>query len=165
MKLPRRALLLAATASSFPAGYLYLQSDAVPREDMVLLDGSRHTGAHFEGRVTLVNFWATTCSVCVAEMPAMADIFLRYRERGFSLIAVAMQHDPPSRVVHFSQTRALPFAVAIDNTGAVARAWGDVKLTPTSFLVNRHGRVVRRLQGAPDFSELGALIEQTLAKA
>jgi peroxiredoxin len=164
MNLSRRAALLAAAGIGLPAGYLYLQSGSVPDEDMVLLDGSRHTRANFEGRVTLVNFWATSCTVCVAEMPAMADTFLRYRDRGFSLVAVAMQHDAPSRVVHFSQSRGLPFPVAIDNTGAVARAWGDVSLTPTSFLVNQNGRVVRRFQGAPDFAELRALIERTLAK-
>ena len=47
-------------------------------------------------------------------------------------IAVAMAYDPPSYVVNYAQTRKLPFKVAIDNTGAVAKAWGDVQLTPTT---------------------------------
>ena len=48
-------------------------------------------------------------------------------------MAVAMSYDPPSYVVRFAQTRKLPFQVAIDNTGAIAKAWGDVQLTPTSL--------------------------------
>lgn len=164
MKTTRRALLLAAMGAGLPLGYLALQSAAVPVMDMVLLDGSRHKPVDFEGRVTLVNFWATSCSVCVAEMPAMAETYQHFRGRGFSVVAVAMQHDAPSRVVHFVQSRALPFPVAIDNTGAVARAWGDVALTPTSFLVNQSGKVIKRYQGAPNFAELRALIEATLAQ-
>ena len=49
-------------------------------------------------------------------------------------------YDPPSYVVNFTETRKLPFKVAIDNTGAVAKAWGDVKLTPTTYIVNKRGR-------------------------
>lgn len=164
MKMTRRALVLGTLGASLPVSYLLWQSAAVPAVDMVLLDGSRHKPVDFEGRVTLVNFWATSCAVCVAEMPDMVETYQRFRGRGFSVVAVAMQYDAPSRVVHFVQSRKLPFPVAIDNTGAVARAWGDVSLTPTSFLVNRSGRIIKRYQGAPNFAELRALIEASLAQ-
>jgi peroxiredoxin len=65
-----------------------------------------------------------------------------------------MSYDPPSYVVNFAQTRKLPFKVAIDNTGAVAKAWGDVQLTPTTYIVNRRGEIVKRYVGEPDFAEL-----------
>jgi len=58
----------------------------------------------------------------------------------------------------------LPFKVAIDNTGAVARQWGDVKLTPTTFVVDKRGVIVKRFVGTPDFVELNHLIDQLLAK-
>ena len=80
-------------------------------------------------------------------------------------MAVAMSYDPPSYVVNFVQTRQLPFKVAIDNTGAVARAWGGVQLTPTTFLLNKRGEVVKRYVGAPNFSELHQLIEKLLAES
>jgi hypothetical protein len=54
--------------------------------------------------------------------------------------------------------------VAIDNTGAVAQAWGDVKLTPTTFLVNRRGDIVKRFVGEPDFPALQLLIAKLLAE-
>jgi len=55
--------------------------------------------------------------------------------------------------------------VAIDNTGAVAKAWGDVRITPTTYLVNKRGEIVRTYVGAPDFAQLHQLIEQLLAES
>ena len=76
-----------------------------------------------------------------------------------------MKYDPPSAVVHFTQTRDLPFQVAIDNTGQVARQWGDVAVTPTSFLVDQRGLIIKRYVGEPDFAELNQLIERLLPGA
>ncbi len=73
-----------------------------------------------------------------------------------------MQYDPPSYVVNFSETRQLPFKVAIDNTGAIAKAWGDTKLTPTTFIVNKRGEIVKSFVGKPDVPSLHQLIERLL---
>ena len=136
-----------------------------PQSTFVLLDGSSQTTQDLRGRVTLVNFWATSCTTCVAEMPDIVRTYDKYRAQGFETLAVAMSYDPPSYVVNFTETRKLPFKVAIDNTGAVARAWGDVKLTPTTFIVNKRGEIVKSYVGAPDFAELHKLIERLLAEA
>jgi len=113
----------------------------------------------------LVNFWATSCVTCVAEMPELVSTYEKYRSRGYETLAVAMSYDPPSYVVNFAETRKLPFKVAIDNTGAVAKAWGDVRITPTTYLVNKRGEIVRTYVGAPDFAQLHQLIEQLLAES
>jgi peroxiredoxin len=76
-----------------------------------------------------------------------------------------MSYDPPSYVVNFAQSRQLPFKVAIDNTGVLARDWGDIQLTPTTLLVNKHGEIVKRFVGTPNFSELHQLIEKLLAES
>ncbi len=133
-----------------------------PASSFVLLDGSTRTTADFKGRVTLVNFWATTCAVCVAEMPAIRATWEKYHARGYDTVAVAMQYDPPSSVVRYTETRNLPFQVAIDNTGAVATAWGNVRATPTTFVVNKRGEIVKRYVGEPNFAGLHRLIEQLL---
>lgn len=98
-------------------------------------------------------------------MPQIISTFEKYRSKGFDTVAVAMQYDPPSYVINFAQTRQLPFAVAIDNTGAIAQAWGPVQLTPTTFLLNKKGEVVKRYVGEPNFDELHQLIERLLAEA
>jgi peroxiredoxin len=130
-----------------------------------LLDGSKITATQLQGKVVLVNFWATSCTTCVAEMPALIATYNKYKARGFDTVAVAMSYDPPSYVVNFAQTRQLPFKVAIDNTGGVAKAWGDIQLTPTTFLVNKRGEIVKRYVGAPNFAELHQLLEKLLAES
>jgi peroxiredoxin len=155
------AVAIAAAAVFFVAG----GSTAAPESTFVLLDGSKKTTRDLKGRVALVNFWATSCTTCVAEMPKMVSTYDKYKARGYEHVAVAMSYDPPSYVVNFAQTRKLPFSVAIDNTGAVAKAWGDVQLTPTTYLVNRKGEIVKRYVGEPNFAELHQLIEKLLAES
>ncbi|MBN9410528.1 MAG: TlpA family protein disulfide reductase [Burkholderiaceae bacterium] len=155
------AVLVAAVAA-----YILSMGNATaaPPSTFVLLDGSRKTTDDLKGRVTLVNFWATSCTTCVAEMPRIVETHDKYKAQGFGTLAVAMSYDPPSYVVNFAQTRKLPFEVAIDNTGDVARAWGDVQLTPTTYVVNKRGEIVKRYIGEPDFPELHRLIERLLAE-
>ena len=155
------ALVVAAGAAVFVA----TGSSAAPNSTFVLLDGSKKTTADFKGKVTLVNFWATSCTTCVAEMPKMVQTYEQFHGKGYEHVAVAMSYDPPSYVVNYTQSRKLPFKVAIDNTGAVAKAWGEVQLTPTSYLVDKKGQIVKRYVGEPDFNELHALIDKLLAKS
>lgn len=157
----RIALLTAATALAL-AGTGCSSSDPAPPSTFVLLDGSKSTTADLKGKVTLVNFWATTCVSCVKEMPQLAATYDKFKSRGFETVAVAMSYDPPSYVVSFAQSRQLPFKVAIDNTGEVARAWGDIKVTPTTFIVNKNGRIVKRYIGEPDFDALHRLLDKLL---
>ncbi|NIM42835.1 MAG: redoxin family protein [Hydrogenophaga sp.] len=142
-----------------------LNSSAAPQSSFTLLDGSTRSTADLKGKVALINFWATSCTTCVAEMPMLVSTYEKFRGRGYETIAVAMSYDPPTYVVNFAQTRKLPFPVAIDNTGAVATAWGDVKLTPTTFLVNKRGEIVKRFVGKPDFAELHQLIDRLLSES
>ena len=140
-------------------------SQTAPESTFVLLDGSKKSTADFKGKVTLVNFWATSCVTCVAEMPKLIATHQKYAAQGYDTVAVAMSYDPPSYVVNYTETRQLPFKVAIDNTGAVAKAWGDVKLTPTTYLVNKRGEIVKQYVGEPDFAALHQLIEKLLAQS
>ena len=147
--------------------YVYFGEGAqpAPQTQFVLLDGSSKTTQDLRGKVTLVNFWATSCTTCVAEMPEIVATYNKYKDQGYDTLAVAMSYDPPSYVLNFAQSRQLPFQVAIDNTGAVAKAWGDVKLTPTTYIVNKRGEIVKTYIGQPDFAELHQLIEKLLAEA
>jgi peroxiredoxin len=164
----KRSLYLAVAAAVLAvAGAVYLSAGvtAAPASTFVLLDGSQKTTADLKGRVTLVNFWATSCVTCVAEMPKVISTFEKYHAKGFDTIAVAMSYDPPSYVVNYAQTRKLPFSVAIDNTGSIAKAWGEVRLTPTTYVVNKRGEIVKRYVGEPNFAELHQLIESLLSQA
>ncbi len=157
-----KRLSFLAVLLSFALGLAGCGQERAPASSFVLLDGSQLSTADLQGKVTLIYFWATSCTSCVAEMPELVATYDKYKARGYDTLAVAMSYDPPAYVVNFAQSRKLPFKVALDNTGANARAWGDVKLTPTTYLVNKRGEIVKRYLGAPDFAELHRLVEQLL---
>lgn len=115
------------------------------------------------GKVVVVNFWATSCATCVKEMPELVKTYEKYKGQGLDLIAVAMDYDPPNYVLNFAKTRELPFTVALDHTGKVATGFGDVKMTPTTFVIGKDGQIIKRYLGAPDFAAFHQLIERELA--
>jgi peroxiredoxin len=100
----------------------------------------------------------------VAEMPHIVETYNKFRGRGYETVAVAMAYDPPAYVQRFASSRGLPFAVTLDARGEVAQAFGDVKLTPTTFLIDKQGRIVKSYLGAPDFAALDKLISELLAE-
>ena len=153
---------IVAACAVLAGAYFLSSANVAPSSTFVLLDGSQKQTTDLKGRVTLVNFWATSCVTCVAEMPKIIATYEKYKGQGYGTMAVAMSYDPPSYVVNYAQTRKLPFDVAIDNTGAVAKAWGEVGITPTSYLVNKRGEIVKRYVGEPNFTELHQLIEKLL---
>ncbi|HEV7913985.1 MAG TPA: TlpA disulfide reductase family protein, partial [Albitalea sp.] len=102
---------------------------------------------------------------CVHEMPQIASTHEKYKSRGYDTVAVAMSYDPPAAVINFAESRKLPFGVAIDNTGQIAKSFGDIRLTPTSVLINKRGEIVKRYVGEPDFAALHRLVETLLAES
>ncbi len=158
------ALLATAAAVAWLAFGRSVAHESAPAVQYTLLDGQQTSTAQLKGQVVLVNFWATSCTTCVAEMPQIVATHEKYKAKGYQTVAVAMAYDPPAYVANFAQTRKLPFGVAIDNTGAIARGFGDVKLTPTTFLINQRGEIVKRYVGAPEFAARHTRVERLLAE-
>lgn len=163
LPLGRRSMLTALALAAL--GPACSTKQAAPDTRFVLLDGSQTSTQALRGKVFLINFWATSCISCVAEMPKLVQTHQQFQSRGYETVAVAMSYDPPAYVVNFSQSRQLPFKVAIDNTGAVAKAWGDIKITPTTFLVNKRGEIVKQYVGEPDFVAMNQLIDKLLRES
>ena len=168
MKFQRPIGIAIVAAALLVGGLLAFQgvgrAEKIPDVGYTLLDGSRSTTGRLQGKVVLINFWATSCTTCVHEMPQVVSTYEKFKARGYDTLAVAMSYDPPAYVMNYAETRKLPFGVAIDNTGAIARSFGNVQLTPTSVLVNRRGEVVKRFVGEPDFAALHKLVDQLLAE-
>jgi len=169
VKTARYAVAAIVTLAVGVGGYLAFQSvgakEMVPSVGYTLLDGKQSTTDQQRGKVLLVNFWATSCTTCVHEMPQIVATHEKFKGRGFDTLAVAMSYDPPAYVIHFAETRKLPFGVAIDNTGSIAKSFGQVQLTPTSVLINKRGEIVKRYVGEPDFVALHQLVEKLLAES
>lgn len=163
--LARAPILLAAAlvaAAILSLAVMVARPTPAPQVSFVSLKGEKFGTAELKGRVVLINFWATDCPICVKEMPEMARTYERYRERGLDFVAVAMRHDPPNYVIRYAAANRLPFKVALDPAGEIAKAFGDVQLTPTTFVIDRRGNIVQKFTGEPDFAGLRALIEEKL---
>jgi peroxiredoxin len=153
----------AATLAIAAAAWFGWHAHSAPASQFVLLDGTTATTADLRGRVTLVNFWSTACTPCTSEMDQIVATYDRYHGRGFDTVAVAMGSDSLQDVALYAETRHLPFKLALDSGGGLAKAWGGVGAAPTAFLLDRHGAIVKRFVGQLDFDELQRLIEQLLA--
>jgi len=163
MKLSR-PLLIAATVLAIAGALAYALMDkpGAPPSTFTTLEGKTLTLDELRGKVVLVNFWATSCPGCVKEMPDMVETYKQYKDRGFEIIAVAMSYDPPNYVQSFVQARQLPFPVALDVNGEHARAFGNVQLTPTTFIIGKDGRILEQKLGEIDFVRLKALLDREL---
>ena len=155
-------LALSALAAGIYAGWS--RPFAPADVNFIGVKGDRFQMSSLKGKVVLVNFWATSCTICVGEMPKMVQTHQRYRDRGLETVAVAMSYDPPDRVFAYAQQNQLPFRVTLDIFGQAMRAFGGIRGTPTTFLVSRSGTIVQRFEGEPDFGKLDALIERELAR-
>ena len=153
------ALALGAATS-----FALLRNDAksAPEVRFATLSGKSFSTSDLRGKVVLVNFWATSCVVCVKEMPRMVETYKKYAPRGYEMVAVAMSYDHPNQVAAFAKSRELPFRVVLDLDGAVAKSFGDIRITPTTFVLDRQGRVVKRYLGEPDWAEFHGLLDKTL---
>ncbi|MFN7835732.1 MAG: TlpA family protein disulfide reductase [Burkholderiaceae bacterium] len=136
--------------------------DRAPEVSFRTITGDVFGTAQYRGKVMLVNFWATNCTTCVKEMPKLVATYRRFQLRGFETVAVAMKYDVPSYVVNFATTRQLPFKVALDLDGEAARQYGGIDATPTTFLIDRQGKILKKYVGEPDFEQLNALIDRAL---
>ena len=102
------------------------------------------------GKPVLVTFWATTCPSCMEEMPHLIDLYHELSPRGLKVIGIAMYYDPPNRVLAVQKSHSIPYTIALDIEAHAARAFGEVELTPTTFLIAPDGRVVYQKTGSMD---------------
>ena len=127
------------------------------------LSGRQLAMDELRGRVVVVKFWATTCTVCLDQMPATIETYNQFHDKGLDLVAVAMQYDPPNRVIEFTEATRLPFTIALDIQGKIARAFDDISATPTTVLIDRQGRILRRYVGEYDKTDFRSAIESALS--
>ncbi len=158
------AIACAVLLGLLAGGYVAVNSTpAAPAVTFISLKGEKISTESLRGKVVIVNFWATDCKTCIKEMPQMIETYNKYKGNGLEFVAVAMKYDPPNYVLNFTETRRLPFTVALDSGGDIAKSFGDVSLTPTTFVIDKNGKIIKQYVGEPDFAALHALLEKSLA--
>lgn len=156
-------LLLATLGIVLYVALNWMKKETAPAVTFKTISGQEISAASLHGKVVLVNFWATSCGPCKEEMPQLIATYNKYKANGLELVAVAMSYDPPQQVQRYAQDYALPFKVTSDVDGKLASAFGEVSVTPTTFLIDKRGQIIKRYTGIPEFPALHKLLEDTLA--
>ncbi|MFO7857428.1 MAG: TlpA disulfide reductase family protein [Ectothiorhodospiraceae bacterium] len=135
------------------------QGQKAPDVAMTTLEGETFELAELQGQPTVITFWATTCTSCVAEIPHLKDLYEEFRPQGFEIVAVAMEYDPEDQVRTMVSEKDMEYPVVLDNGGRIARAFGDIRLTPTTFVLGPDGTILQRRQGLLDVDRLSQDLE------
>ncbi len=102
--------------------------------------GARVDLAEFQGKVVLVNLWASWCGPCRAEIPGIAEVYRRYRGRGLVVLGVSVDDASPSEVARLAESLGIPYPVLVP-AGAFTGPFSTTGVIPQSWLVDREGRV------------------------
>jgi cytochrome c-type biogenesis protein len=134
------------------------------------LDGADVTLAQYKGTVVLVNFWATWCDPCYVEIPWLIEMQQKYAAKGFTILGVSMDEEGKAAVVPFlakerfnvnGQKLPMNYPIVIGNDD-VADKFGGLLGYPTSFLISKDGKIVKKVQGLISYEELTKAIEAQL---
>ncbi len=139
--------------------------EQVPRYSAPDLEGVEVSFEAQRGKVVLINIWATWCGPCRIEMPPIQDSYETFRDRGFTVLAVSIDDGPGYRekVADFAEELGLEFPILLDPDGRISRVMQTFGV-PETFVLDRQGRIVKRLIGAADWGspENQTLIEELL---
>lgn len=127
------------------------------------IDGHKLALRELRGKVVLVTFWATTCTICLAEQPDLVKTYERYRARGLEVVAVAMPYDRPDLIKQHLTKYPMPFPVVWDQDGQIGRQFRDILGTPTTFIIDKSGGLVSKTVGVIDFVKLRRFLDGSLS--
>jgi thiol-disulfide isomerase/thioredoxin len=126
------------------------------------MDGELHTLQDYRGKVVLINFWATWCPPCRREMPALEQLYSNLGDQAFAVLAINQWEDADHVFAYMGDLNVFPsFPILFDPESRVSAEFG-VKGLPTSFLLDKQGRVVFRAVGGRDFDH--PEVEQTIRR-
>jgi len=147
------AFLLASCSrpSSAPTGELKSEGQRKPAPNFSLkdADGNAVNLADYRGKVVLVNFWATWCGPCEAEIPWFIEFEKKYKDRGFAVLGVSMDDDGWKSVRPYVASHKINYRVVIGSE-VVSQQFGEIDSLPTSFMLDRQGRIASNHVGLVD---------------
>lgn len=150
------------TAAVGGADTARLTAQVAPDFTLPTLDGKQVTLSDLRGKVVLVNFWATWCPPCVREVPSLVRIYEQYKTQDFVLLGLNTTYqDDPAKVAQFAANNKISFPILLDATGEGGAGYGS-RLMPTSYLIDREGRIVYTHVGQVDERNLSERVAALL---
>jgi len=139
-----------------------LVGQAAPAWKLKDLDGKEVSSEQFKGKVVVLDFWATWCQPCLSEIPGYAELQKKYGADGLVIVGV-LYRDPKTTafVKKFATDKGVNYMIVLgDDT--ISDAFGGLEALPTTFLINRRGRIVNQKVGAVPHEEYEKLVKQAL---
>ena len=118
-----------------------------PDVTLQLIDGKKLELSELRGKPILITFWATSCPGCIKEIPHLIELYNELHPKGLEIIGIAMPQDRPDYVMEMIKRKKVPYLIAFDLKGEAVRAFGNVSLTPTTFLIDDKGQVIKKKIG------------------
>lgn len=137
--------------------------EAAPAFELTTFSGEPVSLDALRGQVVLVNFWATWCPPCRVEMPGFQRVYESRRERGFTIVGISTDRGSTRQVIDFLEERGITYPNA-PATAQVVRDYGHVRVLPTSFLIDRQGRIRHIIRGFFAEPALAQAVDRLLAE-
>lgn len=124
-----------------------------PDFELTALDGRKVKLSDYRGKAVVLNFWATWCGPCRIEMPWFVDLQKQLGNEGLTILGVAMDDSEPQKIAEFASEMGVNYPVLL-GTDAISEQYGNVEYLPTTFYIDRQGRIVGKAAGLMSKAEL-----------
>ncbi len=132
-----------------------------PEFTLLDMDGTRTSLSDFKGKVIILDFWATWCPPCRAEIPHFVELYSEYRKKGLEVIGVSLDSNPEKALLPFIEEYKINYTMLIGNRD-VTDSYGGVISIPTTFVIDREGNIRKKYLGYRDKSVFEKDIEELL---
>lgn len=134
---------------------------AAPAWKLRDLDGREVSSEQFEGKVLVVDFWATWCGPCISEIPGYVALQKKYGPEGLAIVGISVDQKAAAEVKKFAEAKGINYTIVMAD-GDVTGAFGGVEVIPTTFLIGRNGKIVHQKKGAMAHEAYEKLVVQAL---